>query len=239
MVPDAGCADHGCAPHPIPSHPRSGVAQVAHRLAVLHAELLHFVHAVQYYAMFEVLESAWAELRRRIDKAADLDDVIVAHEAFLAVISERLLLGPESGAALQHLRSMLNLALQFRQVQSDFFAAALDELVRSELPHARAGGRSNVAHLAEPRIAAFLAGPVRSTSARLAVICRSHRTMAARFMTMLRSHTDESLRFLSLRLNYNAFYTDTTTSTATEAIHDAAATAAPSATAANSVHGGS
>ena len=78
--------------------------------------MLHFINQVQYYFVFEVsqtllywrtifsrafplaqvLECAYDDLQRGIARATDLDDVIEAHRRFLAAVTQRALLGPES-----------------------------------------------------------------------------------------------------------------------------------------------
>ncbi|UKZ77949.1 hypothetical protein TrVFT333_005683 [Trichoderma virens FT-333] len=60
------------------------------------AEMIHFVGQLQYYILFEVIESSWAELQKRIRKEdCTLDDVIEAHRRYLEDITNKGLLGPK------------------------------------------------------------------------------------------------------------------------------------------------
>ncbi|CAJ2502516.1 Uu.00g099100.m01.CDS01 [Anthostomella pinea] len=58
------------------------------------AEMVHFVGQLQYYILFEVIESSWTELQARLSREdATLDDVIVAHTNYLESITHKGLLG--------------------------------------------------------------------------------------------------------------------------------------------------
>ncbi|KAI5861233.1 Spc98 family-domain-containing protein [Durotheca rogersii] len=58
------------------------------------AEMVHFVGQLQYYILFEVIESSWTELQERLQREdATLDDVIEAHTTYLNSITHKGLLG--------------------------------------------------------------------------------------------------------------------------------------------------
>ncbi|KAI1408431.1 spindle pole body component alp6 [Hypoxylon sp. FL1857] len=58
------------------------------------AEMVHFVGQLQYYILFEVIESSWTELQEKLSKEdATLDDVIRAHLTYLNSITHKGLLG--------------------------------------------------------------------------------------------------------------------------------------------------
>ncbi|KAI1341414.1 spindle pole body component alp6 [Xylariaceae sp. FL0016] len=58
------------------------------------AEMVHFVGQLQYYILFEVIESSWTELQNRLGREdATLDDVIQAHTTYLNSITHKGLLG--------------------------------------------------------------------------------------------------------------------------------------------------
>lgn len=60
---------------------------------VLH-EMIHFVGQLQYYILFEVIESSWDELQKGLAKEnCTLDDIIRAHSKFLNSITRKGLLG--------------------------------------------------------------------------------------------------------------------------------------------------
>ncbi|KAK4158520.1 spindle pole body component alp6 [Chaetomidium leptoderma] len=58
------------------------------------AEMVHFVGQLQYYILFEVIESSWTELQKNIHKDdCTLDDLITAHTKYLTAITHKGLLG--------------------------------------------------------------------------------------------------------------------------------------------------
>ncbi|KAK0708757.1 Spc98 family-domain-containing protein [Apiosordaria backusii] len=58
------------------------------------AEMIHFVGQLQYYILFEVIESSWGELQKNIRKEdCTLDDLITAHTKYLTSITHKGLLG--------------------------------------------------------------------------------------------------------------------------------------------------
>ncbi|KAK4191512.1 Spc98 family-domain-containing protein [Podospora australis] len=58
------------------------------------AEMIHFVGQLQYYILFEVIESSWTELQKNIRKEdCTLDDLIKAHTKYLTSITHKGLLG--------------------------------------------------------------------------------------------------------------------------------------------------
>ncbi|KAJ3472944.1 hypothetical protein NLG97_g10616 [Lecanicillium saksenae] len=60
------------------------------------AEMIHFVGQLQYYILFEVIESSWGELQKRIHKEdCTLDDLIKAHGKYMDDITHKGLLGPK------------------------------------------------------------------------------------------------------------------------------------------------
>ncbi|KAI0102047.1 Spc97/Spc98 family protein [Nemania sp. FL0031] len=58
------------------------------------AEMVHFVGQLQYYILFEVIESSWTELQARLKREdVTLDDIIKAHKGYLNSITHKGLLG--------------------------------------------------------------------------------------------------------------------------------------------------
>eukprot|EP00730_Choanoeca_flexa_P003262 TRINITY_DN11344_c0_g1_i4.p2 TRINITY_DN11344_c0_g1~~TRINITY_DN11344_c0_g1_i4.p2 ORF type:complete len:106 (+),score=13.12 TRINITY_DN11344_c0_g1_i4:213-530(+) len=72
-----------------------GLSPILHDSRMLAAEMTHFIKEVQYYLLFEVLESCWHELQAQVVAARGLDDVIAAHNAFLDHIMDRMFLSEQ------------------------------------------------------------------------------------------------------------------------------------------------
>lgn len=73
---------------------RRNVAQAWRHVRGHLAEMVHFVGQLQYYILFEVIESSWTELQKRLRRDdTTLDDVIHAHTKYLESITHKGLLG--------------------------------------------------------------------------------------------------------------------------------------------------
>lgn len=71
-------------------------AKERHRSSVTLSEMGHFIGQLQYYLMFEVLESAWTALLQRLARRGpDLDEIVNSHEAYLSdILLKSMLPGP-------------------------------------------------------------------------------------------------------------------------------------------------
>ncbi|XP_021094962.1 gamma-tubulin complex component 3 isoform X2 [Heterocephalus glaber] len=103
---------------------------VLHQCHILASEMVHFIHQMQYYITFEVLECSWDELWNRVQQAQDLDHIIAAHEAFLDTITSRCLLDGDSRVLLNQLRAVFDQIIELQNTQDAIYRAALEELQR-------------------------------------------------------------------------------------------------------------
>jgi len=92
--------------------------------------MVHFIHQMQYYITFEVLECSWDELWNKVQQAQDLDHIIAAHEVFLDTIISRCLLDTDSRALLNQLRAVFDQIIELQNTQDAIYRAALEELQR-------------------------------------------------------------------------------------------------------------
>ncbi|XP_053765700.1 gamma-tubulin complex component 3 isoform X6 [Panthera pardus] len=103
---------------------------VLHHCHILASEMVHFIHQMQYYITFEVLECSWDELWNKVQQAQDLDHIIAAHEVFLDTIISRCLLDADSRALLNQLRAVFDQIIELQNTQDAIYRAALEELQR-------------------------------------------------------------------------------------------------------------
>ncbi|KAF6085133.1 tubulin gamma complex associated protein 3 [Phyllostomus discolor] len=103
---------------------------VLHHCHILASEMVHFIHQMQYYITFEVLECSWDELWNKVQQAQDLDHIIAAHEVFLDTIISRCLLDAESRTLLNQLRAVFDQIIELQNTQDAIYRAALEELQR-------------------------------------------------------------------------------------------------------------
>ncbi|XP_075910838.1 gamma-tubulin complex component 3 [Petromyzon marinus] len=190
----------------------SGVLQQSYVLA---SEMMHFIHQMQYYITFEVLECSWDRLLTQVRAAPALDHVIAAHQEFLSSCVSRCLLDADSRLMLAQLRAIFDQIVQFQAAQEGMQRAALQELQlrlqRQEEVAARqrAGewGTTEARELhEEQRISEFRSHFVPKTRSQLRVLTQSYQDIVQQFLVMLTRSSDESLRFLSFRLDFNEHY---------------------------------
>nr|XP_024000194.1 gamma-tubulin complex component 3 homolog [Salvelinus alpinus] len=101
---------------------------VLHQCHILANEMVHFIHQMQYYITFEVLECCWDELWNKVEKAQDLDHIIAAHEGFLDSVISRCLLDTNSRSLLNQLRAIFDQIIEFQSAQDSLYRSALEEL---------------------------------------------------------------------------------------------------------------
>ncbi|KAF2399610.1 spindle pole body component alp6 [Trichodelitschia bisporula] len=79
------------------------------------AEMVHFVNQLQYYILFEVIESSWGELQEAMRRPdSTLDDLIAAHAAYLTAITRKGLLGASAVDFPGQLHELLKTMLAYK-----------------------------------------------------------------------------------------------------------------------------
>ena len=82
------------------------------------AEMIHFICQLQYYILFEVIESSWDQLQAAISKPdCTLDDLIEAHTKYLNAITHKGLLGSTSSS-----RHGISTSASARQPEESFLS---------------------------------------------------------------------------------------------------------------------
>ena len=103
------------------------------------AEMIHFVTQLQYYILFEVIESSWDELQVAIAQpAATLDDLINAHAKYLRAITHKGLLGQARASStgrkedsfLAQLHEILKIMLAYKDAVDGLYSFSVTEFTR-------------------------------------------------------------------------------------------------------------
>ncbi|XP_059541122.1 gamma-tubulin complex component 3 isoform X3 [Myotis daubentonii] len=187
---------------------------VLHHCHILASEMVHFIHQMQYYITFEVLECSWDELWNKVQQAQDLDHIIAAHEVFLDTIISRCLLDTDSRALLNQLRAVFDQIIELQNTQDAIYRAALEELQRrlqfeEKKKQREAEGQWGVTAAEEEeenkRIQEFQESIPKMCS-QLRILTHFYQGIVQQFLVLLMTSTDESLRFLSFRLDFNEHY---------------------------------
>ena len=179
------------------------------------AEMIHFVGQLQYYILFEVIESSWGELQKRIQKEdCTLDDLIKAHTRYLTDITHKGLLGPKPRARgsdnddrttyLTQLGDMLRFMLNYRDSVDGLYSWSVSEFTRRQ----EADVRSTTRHHDDE---AYL--PTDSVASEFPALQERLRQLGASFRTRLQIllgdlayQPDVDMRFLGVAMNFNDVY---------------------------------
>nr|XP_051697641.1 gamma-tubulin complex component 3 isoform X1 [Oryctolagus cuniculus] len=187
---------------------------VLHQCHILASEMVHFIHQMQYYITFEVLECSWDELWNKVQRAQDLDHIIAAHEVFLDTIISRCLLDADSRVLLNQLRAVFDQIIELQNAQDAIYRAALEELQRrlqfeEKKQQREAEGQWGVTAAEEDeenkRIREFQESIPKMCS-QLRILTHFYQGIVQQFLVSLTTSSDESLRFLSFRLDFNEHY---------------------------------
>jgi Gamma tubulin complex component C-terminal/Gamma tubulin complex component N-terminal len=127
------CAQR-CAIH-VSEHETYAQANILLRqLAMTRQAMMHFSTNLSSYLMYEVLETEWKRLVRATESASTLDELIAAHEEYLACVHRKSLLssvaddGDDLGGQI---RELLRLSNAFCAYQEHVFGEALRAVQRA------------------------------------------------------------------------------------------------------------
>ncbi|XP_013880082.1 gamma-tubulin complex component 3 [Austrofundulus limnaeus] len=187
---------------------------VLHQCHILASEMVHFIHQMQYYITFEVLECSWDELWNKVQQAQDLDHIIAAHDVFLDTIISRCLLDNNSRSLLNQLRAIFDQIIEFQSAQDALYRSALEELtLRLQFEEKKAAreeegqwGVTAEQEAEEKRRIQEFQDTIPKMRSQLRILTHFYQSIVQQFLVLLMTSTDESLRFLSFRLDFNEHY---------------------------------
>ncbi|XP_037552611.1 gamma-tubulin complex component 3 [Nematolebias whitei] len=187
---------------------------VLHQCHILASEMVHFIHQMQYYITFEVLECSWDELWNKVQRAQDLDHIIAAHDVFLDTIISRCLLDNNSRSLLNQLRAIFDQIIEFQSAQDALYRSALEELsLRLQFEEKKAEreeegqwGVTAQQEAEEKRRIQEFQDTIPKMRSQLRILTHFYQSIVQQFLVLLMTSSDESLRFLSFRLDFNEHY---------------------------------
>ena len=193
------------------------------------AEMIHFVGQLQYYILFEVIESSWGELQKRIHKEdCTLDDLIKAHTRYLNDITHKGLLGAkrrthssdedDRTTYMMQLGEILRFMLNYRDSVDGLYSWSVSDFTRRQEADVRSTTRHTDEHdgLDTPTAGS---GAVTSEfpvlQERLRHLGASFRTRVQILLGDLAYQPDVDMRFLGVAMNFNDVYQPTRRKTKT------------------------
>ncbi|KAF2643676.1 hypothetical protein P280DRAFT_419972 [Massarina eburnea CBS 473.64] len=97
------------------------------------SEMIHFVNQLQYYILFEVIESSWTELQEALHKPeSTLDDMIQAHAKYLNSITRKGLLGSQNTDFTGQLHELLKTMLSYKDAVDGLYSFSVAEFTRRQ-----------------------------------------------------------------------------------------------------------
>ncbi|KAH8911036.1 hypothetical protein BR93DRAFT_311421 [Coniochaeta sp. PMI_546] len=190
------------------------------------AEMVHFVGQLQYYILFEVIESSWTELQKNIRKEdCTLDDLIKAHTKYLTAITQKGLLGAkrkqhveaeveDRNSYMVQLGELLRTMLAYRDSVDGLYSWSVSDFTRrQEADAADLLGRRDAAHGGLDSPDPFSSAPGSQVKSEMPALQERLRQLGASFRTRLQIllgdlayQPDVDMRFLGVAMNFNDVY---------------------------------
>ena len=116
-------------------HMRGGLVvprlkSVLHHCSLSRAFMMHVINNFCAFMQFEVIETAWNAMQSALHSATCLDDVVEAHDAYLAEIQRRALLDVAHEAFNIQVQLMLQSMLRFCTLEESLVADAMASISR-------------------------------------------------------------------------------------------------------------
>ncbi|KAM0287471.1 hypothetical protein ACHAQH_000424 [Verticillium albo-atrum] len=196
------------------------------------AEMIHFVGQLQYYILFEVIESSWGELQNRIHRdGCTLDDLIKAHTRYLNDITHKGLLGAkrttrqqaselnpvgedDRTSYLAQLGDLLRTMLTYRDSVDGLYSWSVSDFTRRQEADVRfstrhattAAAAADDDDAAAPGGTSAIASEFPALHDRLRQLGASFRTRLQILLGDLAYQSDVDMRFLGVAMNFNDVY---------------------------------
>ncbi|XP_020297110.1 gamma-tubulin complex component 3 homolog isoform X2 [Pseudomyrmex gracilis] len=188
------------------------VLPIQNHIHLITSSMVHLVHQMQYYFLFEVIECSWDTFTKQLLQATSLDDIIAAHNYFVDSVRHGTLLDEKSQQLMDHLRSVYSPILDLQNLEETFLVRATqeyearfnaDKFAQEQIK--KWGRTSKTDDEAIERDAAF-SKYLNKLSIQLRLLSRTYQDRVKKFLIMLASAEDVSLQLLSVRLDFNEYY---------------------------------
>ncbi|EDW00464.1 gamma-tubulin complex component 3 [Drosophila grimshawi] len=189
------------------------ISKITYRLNLFTSEIMHFVHQMQYYVLFEVIECNWVELQKRMQQATALDDILDAHSDFLHAISVGCFVNTSTNME-SYLEVVYENIILLDNWQSNFYQICFNELAARQLmaeaiadseQTGRYGLTTEQKMERDEELKIFEQRLVASYRA-LEIIAASYGKAVGDFLLALNSSNDPNLQLFGTRLDFNEYY---------------------------------
>lgn len=191
------------------------LAPITNRLHANTSEMVHFIHQMQYYILFEVIECSWVAFIKRVQSAKALDDILEAHEQFLNAVRVGIFLDNETKQTLfLHLDIIYDSIMKLEEWQQFFYSEVFKEVqsrkqYESDIVDSEKSGRYGVTtekRLERDQEKKLFEEIMSSMKKKLDGVGNSYEKYVNDFLLMLTSSKDQNLQRFGIRLDFNEFY---------------------------------
>ncbi|KAJ0164928.1 Spindle pole body component alp6 [Colletotrichum tanaceti] len=193
------------------------------------AEMIHFIGQLQYYILFEVIESSWNELQKRVHReGCTLDDLIRAHTRYLNDITHKGLLGARRSirhadmatgeddrtSYLSQLGDLLRAMLSYRDSVDGLYSWSVSDFTRRQEADVMRMSTRGVRHQKKPSEPGgdgeddnpTVASEFPVLQDRLRQLGATFRSRLQILLGDLAYQPDVDMRFLGVAMNFNDVY---------------------------------
>ncbi|XP_034098853.1 gamma-tubulin complex component 3-like [Drosophila albomicans] len=189
------------------------IGKATYRLNLFTAEIMHFVHQMQYYVHFEVIECNWVELQKRMQEATALDDILDAHSKFLQAISIGCFV-KDSTNKESHLGVVYDTIISLVNIQAQFYDDCFTELnarkemakIIAESEQSGRFGLTTVQKMERDQERKIFEQKVMTFCHTLEDTSSIYGKAVGGFLLALNSSTDPNLQLFGTRLDFNEYY---------------------------------
>ena len=188
------------------------LAEMLRRCHSLRGEMHNFMSNFQYYVMFEVLETSWADFEVALAESSDLDAIIAAHDVFLDAVVQKALLGSKSQLVLQTLYSLFEVMMAFRDFADELYDMATEVVAKKAAARARIAEREKQQQWGtmvgeESTAEDFLdKDAVNDMKRRIGDLTALYSRQLDGFLNLLPLQSHVDMQFLLFRLDFSEFY---------------------------------
>lgn len=188
---------------------------VTYRLHAYTSEMIHFIHQMQYYILFEVIECSWVAFIKRVQSAKALDDILEAHEQFLNAVRVGTFLDNETKQTLYlHLDIIYDSIMKLEDWQQTFYQVIFKEMEERkaferdivESEKTGAYGVTTEKRLDRDEHQKEFEQKMGNLRKTLDGVGGSYEKYVNDFLLMLTSSADPNLQRFGIRLDFNEFY---------------------------------
>lgn len=186
---------------------------ILYRLYLYTSEMIHFIHQIQYYILFEVVECSWTKLLEKIQKATALDDILEAHNEFLHNVKIGAFL-EDNGLIHGSLEAVFNASIKLEVWQDKFYELCLNELserrkIENRVKLSAKGGVYGITteiRLERDQNQKLFDMVLSEAKMNLEKIGTDYEYAVRQFLLLLATHNDQDMLQFGIRLDFNEYY---------------------------------